>query len=216
MEEAIPREAYQEELSAGPPPKDAVNLRVGPLPTGDTNVVWLKGSPKSPREAEWSADVNRSPKTALQIPTVSVNYGQTLQSVAEILGLRATNAPLSLIGLAGRIEDGLAIGALKRIAEIVAPGDAQFKYRLVPRATYARRKNTRVLSAEEGTRLARLARVWSLALDVWGDEQEARGFLFRPHAILEDKRPIDVVIQSEFGAEVVVDILGSLKYGSAA
>jgi putative toxin-antitoxin system antitoxin component (TIGR02293 family) len=34
--------------------------------------------------------------------------------------------------------------------------------------------------------------------------------------MIEDKRPIDVVIQSEFGAEMVVDILGRLKYGSAA
>lgn len=34
--------------------------------------------------------------------------------------------------------------------------------------------------------------------------------------MIEDRRPIDVVIQNEFGAEMVVDILGSLKYGSAA
>ena len=32
----------------------------------------------------------------------------------------------------------------------------------------------------------------------------------------EDNRPIDLVIQSEFGAELVVDILGRLKYGTAA
>jgi len=34
--------------------------------------------------------------------------------------------------------------------------------------------------------------------------------------MLEDKRPIDAVIQNEFGAEMVMDILGGLKYGSAA
>ena len=34
--------------------------------------------------------------------------------------------------------------------------------------------------------------------------------------MIEDRRPIDVVIQSEFGAEMVLDILSSLKYGSAA
>jgi putative toxin-antitoxin system antitoxin component (TIGR02293 family) len=140
----------------------------------------------------------------------------TMRNVADVLGLPRKPAPLSLIGLAARIEDGLPIAALERVAGIVAPGDAQFKYRLVPRATYGRRKDTKVLSVEEGTRIARLARAWSLALDVWGDEAEARDFLFRPHAMLEDKRPVDVVIQSEFGAEMVVDILGGLKYGSAA
>jgi putative toxin-antitoxin system antitoxin component (TIGR02293 family) len=59
-------------------------------------------------------------------------------------------------------------------------------------------------------------RVWSLALDVWQSEDEARDLLFRPHPMVEDRQPIDVVIQNEFGAEMVVDILGGLKYGSAA
>ena len=38
----------------------------------------------------------------------------------------------------------------------------------------------------------------------------------RPHPMIEDKRPIDIVIQSEFGAELVIEILGRLKYGTAA
>jgi len=58
--------------------------------------------------------------------------------------------------------------------------------------------------------------VWSLALEVWGSDQEARDFLFRTHPMIDDRRPVDVVIQSEFGAEMVIDILGGLKYGSAA
>lgn len=40
-----------------------------------------------------------------------------------------------------------------------------------------------------------------------------RDFLFGPHPMIEDKRPIDVVIHN---AETVVDILGRLKYTSAA
>lgn len=139
-----------------------------------------------------------------------------LANVADVLGFRADYAPRSAIGLVARIEDGLPIAALERVAGIVAPGDLQFKYRLVPRATLERRKDKKVLSPDEGTRLTRLARVWGLALDVWKSEAEARDFLFRPHAMIEDKRPIDVVIQSEFGAELVVDILKGLKYGSAA
>jgi len=98
----------------------------------------------------------------------------------------------------------------------IAPDDAQFKYRLVPKATLERRRASNRLSPEEGARLARLARVWGEALDVWGGEDEARDFLFRPHPMAEDSRPIDLVIQSEFGAEMVIDILGGLKYGTAA
>lgn len=138
-------------------------------------------------------------------------------NVADVLGLPVKEvAARSPFGLITRIEDGLPIAALERVARLLAPDDAHFKYRLVPKATYERRKNALRLSSDEGTRLARVARVWGLALDVWKTEAEARAFLFRPHPMVEDKRPIDVVILSEFGAEIVIDILGSLKYGSAA
>ena len=140
-----------------------------------------------------------------------------LANVADVLGLPAKEvAARSPFGLISRIEDGLPVEALERMAQLLAPEDARFKYRLVPKATLERRKGSQRLSSDEGTRLARLARVWGLALDVWRDEDEARNFLFRPHPMVEDKRPIDVVIQNEFGAEMVVDILGGLKYGSAA
>lgn len=138
-------------------------------------------------------------------------------NVADVLGLPVKEvASRSLFGLISRIENGLPIGALERVAHLLAPGDAQFKYRLVPKATYERRKAVDRLSPDEGTRLARVARVWGLAVDVWQNEEEARDFLFRPHPMIEDKRPIDFVILSEFGAEMVVEILAGLKYGSAA
>jgi putative toxin-antitoxin system antitoxin component (TIGR02293 family) len=138
-------------------------------------------------------------------------------NVADVLGLPAKEiAARSPFGLMSRIEDGLPLGALDRVARLLAPSDAQFKYRIVPKATYERRKGTHRLSSDEGTRLARVARVWSLALEVWQSEDEARDFLFRSHPMLEDRRPIDVVIQNEIGAELVLDILGRLKYGSAA
>jgi putative toxin-antitoxin system antitoxin component (TIGR02293 family) len=138
-------------------------------------------------------------------------------NVADVLGLPVKEvAARSPFGLISRIEHGLPIGALERVAHLLAPGDAQFKYRLIPKATYERRKAVHRLSSDEGTRLARVARVWGLAVDVWQNEEEARDFLFRPHPMIEDKRPVDVVILSEFGAEMVVDILASLKYGSAA
>ncbi|MBP2236625.1 putative toxin-antitoxin system antitoxin component (TIGR02293 family) [Sinorhizobium kostiense] len=137
-------------------------------------------------------------------------------SVAEVLGLPSKAVPQSPIGLITQIEQGLPIGTVERMSNLVAPSDTQFKYRLVPRATYERRKSAKILSPEEGTRLARIARVWSLALEVWRDPNEARDFLFHAHPMIEDRRPIDVVIQSEFGAEMVLDILSALKYGSAA
>lgn len=136
--------------------------------------------------------------------------------VATVLGLPKKEAARSPIGLIDRIEHGLPIEALERVARLLSPADAQFKYRFIAKATYERRKVAGRLSSDEGTRLARLARVWSVALEVWRDEEEAREFLFRPHPMIEDNRPIDLAIRNEFGAQMVVDILGGLKYGSAA
>ena len=137
--------------------------------------------------------------------------------VAAVLGLPASSREASPVALIVRIEHGLPVKAVDRVAHLIAPDDAHFKYRLVPKATLERRKTTtHKLSPEEGARLARLARVWSAARDVWGSDDEARDFLFRPHPMAEDNRPIDLAIRSEFGAELIVDILGGLKYGSAA
>jgi len=138
-----------------------------------------------------------------------------VERLVGILGL-PEKGPVSPYSLISRIEDGLPAKSVERVAQLLAPNDAQFKYRLVPKATYERRKLADRLSSEEGTRLARIARVWSLALDVWQDEASARDFLFRSHPMLDDQRPIDLVIQGEIGAELVLDVLGGLKYGSAA
>src|SRR5579862_66222 len=139
------------------------------------------------------------------------------REVVDALGLSAaaSEAP-SPVGLIALIDNGLPVKALDHVARLLAPGDARFKHRLVPKATLDRRKAAHRLSSEEGTRLARLSRVWSLARDIWGSDDEARDFLFRAHPMAEDKRPVDLVIQNEFGAELVVDILGRLKYGTAA
>ena len=52
-------------------------------------------------------------------------------------------------------------------------------------------------------------------MQVWKDDAAARRWLFKPHMMLEDRRPIDVVLASEFGRPVVESILGGLLYGTA-
>ena len=67
---------------------------------------------------------------------------------------------------------------------------------------------------EESARVARLASVWAFAKDVWKSDEAARRWLFAPHMMLEDRRPVDVVLASEFGRPLVEDILGRIKYGT--
>jgi putative toxin-antitoxin system antitoxin component (TIGR02293 family) len=135
------------------------------------------------------------------------------REVAAMLGLRAGRSPVDLVE---RIEEGLSVDALDRVARRIAPGDANFKYRVVAKATLARRRLHRRLTAEEGDRLARLAGIWQLAVDVWGSEDRARAFLVEPHMLLGGHAPLDMALKTDLGARTVENLLGRLKYGSAA
>jgi putative toxin-antitoxin system antitoxin component (TIGR02293 family) len=140
--------------------------------------------------------------------------------VSEVLGIGASS-PLVLMSA---IDKGLPLASLDRVVHSVAPLDDKFAFRIVARATLARRRKAlatakdRVdgrLSAEEGTRLVRLAVVWTMALDVWGGEEAARRFMFEPHPLLHGRRPVDVVLENELGRPVVEGLLGRLQYGTA-
>ena len=138
--------------------------------------------------------------------------------VPELLGLRkrAGRAGAGL-GLTTEVEKGLPLAALDRLVHAIAPDDSGFAYRIVPRATLARRRAQGArLTPEESARVARLAEVWAFAKDVWKDGDAARDWLFGPHMMLEDRRPVDVVLMNEFGRTLVQDILGRLKYGTGA
>lgn len=139
------------------------------------------------------------------------------RSVSDLLGL-ADVEPRSVLDLIAALDGGLPIAALTRVADRLAPGDKAFRFRLVPRATLARRakgSGAARLSPDEGAKVARLAKVWALALLIWGDADEARGFLDRPHPMLDDQRPLDVVLKSEFGGPIVENLLNRLRYGVA-
>lgn len=142
------------------------------------------------------------------------------EMVSEVLGI-GESGPFPLMSA---VEQGLPLSALDRVVRSVAPTDNKFAFRIVPRATLARRRKASTaarsriegrLSSEESTRLARLASVWAMALEVWGGEEAARGFMFEAHPLLHNRRPVDVVLDNEFGRPAVEGILGRLQYGSA-
>ena len=121
----------------------------------------------------------------------------------------------SRLALANSIQNGLPVAALDRLANTVAPGDARFKFRLIPKATLERRRKAPAqrLTSEEGDRLARLAKVFSFALDIYQAPEPARAFLRRPHAMLDGKPPLDVALATGPGADLVINLLGRAAYG---
>ena len=124
----------------------------------------------------------------------------------------------TMIDLSALVAKGLPSKTLERMSALMAPDDRAFRYRIVNKATLARREksNDKRLSAEESDRVARLTRLWAVAEDVWHSETATRRFLTEPHPLLRGKSPLDLAIESEVGARAVEELLGRLAYGSAA
>ena len=145
-----------------------------------------------------------------------MNY--LLPEVADLMGFQAREAA-SPIGMIAKIEEGRPVDVLERLSKLISPSDASFiTLKIVSKATLARRKNSKTqrLTRNESDHLTRLAKVWSIARQTWGSDDEARSFLFRPHPLLKNQRPIEVALNTEFGGNLVEDIIGRLRYGSVA
>jgi putative toxin-antitoxin system antitoxin component (TIGR02293 family) len=138
----------------------------------------------------------------------------SLFEAARFLQVPAKDKPLtSHLQYLEYLDRGLPASSIDRLAGALAPKDAKFRYRIVPRATLARMKNR--LNKSQGELVTRLAEVWTDALRVWKSEDEARGFLHRPHPLLDNQRPIDLALESAIGAALVRDVLGRLEHGTA-
>jgi putative toxin-antitoxin system antitoxin component (TIGR02293 family) len=136
--------------------------------------------------------------------------------LADWLGLKASQR--SPLAIANSIKAGLPLSSLERLSKAIAPNDATFPYRFVPRATLTRRKNAREpkLTVDEGNRVANVAKVWEFAMEIYRDEEKAREFFCRRHPMLEDQRPIDVATDTGVGADIVINLLGRAAYGGGA
>lgn len=143
-----------------------------------------------------------------------------VEAVAAILGGEdVLKDPVHDLGDLERVVSrGLPAEALRRTVHHAVgdgPGDAATRRRaladrLVPAATRKRRAGA-ALTAEESARVERVARVVALAEHVWEDRAKAQAFLARPHALLEERAPLDVA-GTELGARRVERLLQQLEY----
>lgn len=138
----------------------------------------------------------------------------TAEKIASVLALAPI--PHSFAELDERVAKGLPKGALKASISHICKSAEERKrllYRIIPEATYKRRRET--LSAEESERAERLARIFATAEYVWNSEPDAQTFLNTPHAMLQGRMPLDVSM-TELGARRVEELLWRLYYGIAA
>jgi putative toxin-antitoxin system antitoxin component (TIGR02293 family) len=134
-------------------------------------------------------------------------------SVADLLGVKPKKAE-SALTLVYSVARGLPVSSLDKLASRVSPQDARrFTYRVVPKPTLERRrKEKQPLSTEESDRLARIAKVFAFALEVFRDDAKVRRFLDSPHPMLDDKAPLEVALATGLGADAVINLLGRAAY----
>lgn len=138
----------------------------------------------------------------------------TPENIASVMDLEII--PHSFSELDQLVAEGLPKKALKASVErigLTLEEKKQLLYRIVPEATYKRRRNK--LTAEESGRAERLARVYATAQYVWHSDEEARTFLHTPHPMLKGQTPLEVSM-TELGARRVEELLWKLFYGIAA
>lgn len=114
------------------------------------------------------------------------------------------------------VQEGLPSQSVELVIGHIFPHDTAPRFQIVPRATLLRRlKKGERLTTAESEKLQRVARVFAMAQEVWGNEEDAREFMVKRHLMLDDRSPFEASL-SEIGAREVESILGRLLFGSAA
>jgi putative toxin-antitoxin system antitoxin component (TIGR02293 family) len=87
---------------------------------------------------------------------------------------------------------------------------------IIPRRTLAHRvKKKQRLSLEESNRISRVARIYALTLDTFGNEEKARRWLRKPLRQLGGRTAMQL-LETEPGAHQVETMLGRIGHGIAA
>ena len=140
---------------------------------------------------------------------------EDVMKITEVLGGpgilgRGIDSPAALDKL---VRAGLPYGAVEAVLKQVAVSIAELVALLASsQRTIARRKVEKKLSAAESDRLARLARIFALAEDVFEDKEKARRWIHKPNRVLGGRTPLRA-IETDIGTIEVVRILGRIEFG---
>jgi putative toxin-antitoxin system antitoxin component (TIGR02293 family) len=111
------------------------------------------------------------------------------------------------------IREGMPSAAVDALAASIRVTQFEFSAALgIPERTLVRRKKEGVLSSEESAKLVRVARVVERAEAVFGDFDVALDWLKSANASLSGVTPLSL-LDTEIGAESVMDTLGRIEHG---
>ena len=117
------------------------------------------------------------------------------------------------------IAAGIPASAIMRVKQVTGLSEQQMAQTVgISRRTLSRRiqqaatDTSKRLTAAQSDRLYRLARIVARAIEVFGDESEAKQWLNEPKLALQGQTPLEV-ISTEPGVQQVDIMLGRIEHG---
>lgn len=111
------------------------------------------------------------------------------------------------------VRRGLPAMAIEALSRAVQLTQAELGATLaIPERTLLRRKKEGILNTEESAKLVRVARVMHRAIEVFEDQATALDWLKQPNQALGHASPLSL-LDTDLGAETVLDTLGRIEHG---
>jgi len=172
-----------------------------------------------------SSRTGRNPRASLVISAgdkfvlKSFSTGHTPKkpyvSAVSLLGLEGDESTFHLTSMEwiSAIRKGIPSSALDSLTAFLLVSQTEFSDALdIPVRTLVRRKGEGRLNSEESAKAVRVARVIQRAEEVFEDPDAARDWLKTANAALNWETPISL-LDTEIGAEAVLDTLGRIEHG---
>jgi putative toxin-antitoxin system antitoxin component (TIGR02293 family) len=141
------------------------------------------------------------------------SYPDVLKVAENLGGSRILREKLSTVAdLERAVGKGLPIAALKHVVRHFPDRQKTRVQQIVmPRSTLQRREEEGRLRPAESERLERIARLATLAEQVWESPEEGQRFLTTPHPQLENQAPLDLAA-TDLGTRRVETLLWKLEH----
>ena len=112
-----------------------------------------------------------------------------------------------------QLKEGFPADSLDRLRQQLNISDITLsKIVQIPKRTLDRRRMTGRLKPDESERVLRLAQVYDMAVEVFGGQKKAEGWLKKPARGLGGKIPLEYA-DTNLGAQEVITLLGRIEHG---
>jgi putative toxin-antitoxin system antitoxin component (TIGR02293 family) len=145
------------------------------------------------------------------------SYPDVLKVTEALGGPRILREKVSTVAdLERAVGKGLPFAALKYLVRHFPERQKTRVQQIVmPRSTLQRRAEEGRLRPAESERLERIARLATLAEQVWESPEEAQRFLTTPHPLLENQAPLELAA-TDLGTRRVETLLWKLEHSLPA